>query len=433
MSLNWGNYPPPVETRVDYYRGEIDFATGRDILPYGQGRSYGDVCLINHGTLLSTRYWNHFISFDREKGLLKAQAGVSLADILQVIVPAGWFLPVLPGTKFVTLGGAIANDIHGKNHHRHGTFGCWVKEIGLLRSDEGEIICSEKNKSELFNATVGGLGLTGLITWAEIKLVPLQSSMLSVTTTPFHNLTDFFDLNDRAEEQSEYTVAWLDCQASGNKLGRGIFMSADHQKDQSLTVAQSSPKISVPFYAPSFLLNRVSMKAFNAFYFKWHGQKRKSQAHFDKFFFPLDAIGHWNRLYGKPGFLQYQCVIPHIDREKVLSELLTKIVASGQGSFLSVLKTFGEKTSPGLLSFPMSGVTLALDFANKGETTFQLFKTLDEIIVEAGGRIYPAKDARMSAECFKRGYLNWQDFQPFIDKRFGSNFWRRVTKGDVYE
>jgi FAD/FMN-containing dehydrogenase len=397
------------------------------LLPYGNGRSYGDSCQNQNGVLVDTRPLNRLISFNRETGVLRAESGILLDDILRLIVPSGWFLPVVPGTRFITLGGAIANDVHGKNHHRSGSFGCHVTAFELLRSTGERLTCTQEQNPDWFKASIGGLGLTGLITWAEIALKPVPSAFVDVTTTRFANLGQFFVLNEQAEAAHEYTVAWIDCLAKGQSLGRGVFMAGDHATGMARRAVDlmRPPSLSVPIDAPHALLNRFTLSTFNAAYYRFAKPGHKV-SHFAPYFFPLDGIGHWNRLYGSPGFYQYQCVVPKADANVTLAALLERIANSGQGSFLAVLKGFGNLTSPGMLSFPRPGYTLALDFPNRGDKTLKLFETLDQIVDGAGGALYPAKDARMSADGFARYFPQVDRFRPYIDPRFSSDFWCRV-------
>jgi FAD/FMN-containing dehydrogenase len=430
--LSWGRYPR-VKQEVHEFHWRSDTLpklTNHDkLLPYGMGRSYGDVCLNEGGTILSTNSMARFINFDLENGLIRCDAGVCLKDLLEFIVPHGWFVQVTPGTKYVTLGGMIANDVHGKNHHRVGTFGCHVSCFELLRSNGRRLICSPNQNSDLFAATIGGLGLTGLITWAEIKLKKIDGPYIDTESIRFDNLTEFFELSRDSDNAWEYTVAWVDSLAKGNHLGRGLFMRGNHSTtagpDKLSPIKQ---KLTIPFDAPRYLLNKYSIKFFNnAYYRKQLSKTIHKPQYFDKYFYPLDGIGQWNRLYGKKGLLQYQCVVPPHNGQDVVSEVLKQCRDKGQGSFLSVLKVFGEIASPGLLSFPREGVTLALDFSNHGTKTFLLLDTLDKIVTEAGGAVYPAKDARMASASFKAYYPNWNEFEKHIDPHFSSSFWRRVT------
>ncbi len=429
--FSFGHYPrvsPSAVWSIDWRDQAIPFANAKQFfLCYAQGKSYGDSCLNENGILLDTKRMNRFIAFDAQSGRLRCEAGMTFAEILRVIVPRGWFLPVVAGTQFISLGGAIANDIHGKNHHRSGTLGRDVKCFELLRSNGERLLCSPQQNKELYQATIGGLGLTGMITWAEIQLIPIQNAYLEVEKIKFKNLEEFFAINKASEKEYAYTVAWLDCLAQGEAFGRGIFMRANHAEQQLDSKQCRTPtrKISMPFYLPNKMLNPMTMKAFNNFYY--HQQRpEKKIVHYQSFFFQLDAIHQWNKIYGKRGFFQYQCVMPD-ENQAVIMQLLQRVVASGQGSFLSVLKTFGDLSSPGMLSFPKKGVTLALDFPNQGEKTLALLNELDVMVVAHQGRVYPAKDARMSAATFQYYYPQWQAFAQFKDPQFSSSFWRRVT------
>ncbi|MEZ5673646.1 MAG: FAD-binding oxidoreductase, partial [Thiotrichaceae bacterium] len=396
----------------------------------GVGRSYGDVCLNDGGVLCSARELNHYIDFDPKTGRLCCEAGVTLAEILAFSVPRGWFLSITPGTKFVTVGGAIANDVHGKNHHRAGTFGNHVMQFELVRSNGERLQCSPSSNAELFSATISGLGLTGLITWAEIQLKPICHRAMQAEMIQFYNLEEFFNLSAESDASYEYTMAWVDCNSRGKGFGRGIFFRGNHVTPETAPNVWriSNRSLTMPLDLPGFVLNRHSVAAFNFLYY--HQQSQKSVAKlvdYNPFFYPLDAILRWNRLYGKQGFLQYQCVVPYTDHQ-IITEIIHKITDSGMGSFLAVLKTFGDVKSPGMLSFPRAGVTLALDFPIKGEQTFQLLEYLDEMVVTAGGRVYPCKDARMSPKNFKLYYPQWEAFAQHTDPRFSSSFWRRVTR-----
>lgn len=431
---SWGRYPRLQPERVVplYWQNEVpaldDFE--QPVLPYGLGRSYGDSCLNDAGVLLDITGMNRFIAFDRQAGLLRCEAGISLAEILDLIVPQGWFLPVTPGTKFVTIGGAIASDVHGKNHHCEGTFGRYVERFELLLSDGGRLICSEKENADLYRATIGGLGLTGLILWADIRLKPVQSPFIDLESIRFRDPGEFFRLSEESNEHFNYTVSWIDSTSGGSRLGRGIFMRGNHASADGLTITKTPKQrqIAFPIEAPSFLLNYWSIRLFNQLYYaRQIKQTQRSVVYYDPFFYPLDAILHWNRMYGKRGFFQYQFVLPFNDSHAAITEILERITRSKMASFLAVLKTFGDLPSPGLLSFPRPGVTLALDFPNYGERLLQLFTELDRIVASAGGAIYPAKDARMSPEMFAASFPQWREFSKYIDPQFSSSFWRRVT------
>ncbi len=433
---SWGRYPKIAKDKQDIYHVYPDSfsfpESGKDtnnpslFLAYGQGRSYGDVCLNENGILLDTQHLDHFIKYDKEKGILRCEAGVTFENILQLIIPHNWFLPVTPGTKFISVGGAIANDVHGKNHHKAGTFGRYVLQFELLRSNGERLICSPTENTELFKATIGGLGLTGLINWVEFSLKKIPGSDIEQETFRFNNLKEFYALSDDSNKDWEYTVAWIDCIASGDELGRGLFMRGNHCESRKKHKFKTS-KLSIPFDAPGFLLNKYTVNAFNQLYFK-KPVKQYTKVDYDPFFYPLDSIANWNKLYGKKGFMQYQCVIPGEHREAAMQEMLTLISASGQASFLSVLKEFGDIESLGMLSFPRPGITLALDFPNRGQKTLALLDELDAITLKYSGAVYPAKDARMSAEAFASYFPEWKTFQPYIDPHFSSNFKRRMSK-----
>ena len=393
-------------------------------LAYGMGRSYGDVCLNPGGTLWQTTGLDRFISFDAQTGLLVCEAGVLLRDIQQHFVPRGWMLPVTPGTQFVTVGGAIANDIHGKNHHAAGSFGDHVRTLVLNRTDGSTITCGPELQPDWFAATVGGLGLTGVITEAAIQLRRVAGPWLNVETVPYGDLAEFFQLADASEAAWEHTVSWIDCLAG---VGRGIFMRANPSDLAAWpTPAPRRPR-SMPLVPPFSLINSLSLRPFNAAYFYLKkNQAGRSLAHYQPFFYPLDNLLNWNRIYGPRGFYQYQSVVPRAVGRDAVQAMLTQIARSGQGSFLAVLKTFGQRQSLGMLSFAQPGVTLALDFPNKNAQTLALFARLDAIVREAGGRIYMAKDARMPRELFESGYPRHTEFLTFRDPGISSALSRRL-------
>jgi len=394
-------------------------------LPFGNGRSYGDSCLATSDHVVQLRTLDRFIEVDWEHGIVIAESGVTLSEILALSIPKGWFLSVTPGTQFVTLGGAIANDVHGKNHHLRGTFGSHVHSFGLLRQGEGLLSCSLSENSELFAATIGGLGLTGVITWAKIQLMPINSSQIDSTVVRFDNLSEFFKLSANLDHQHEYSVAWVDCLAQGSKTGRGVFIVGDHAPYGSLSV-EKPKKLQVPVTPPLSLINNLSLHAFNEAYWRVHPKTPSRRwGSYEPFFYPLDRILDWNRIYGRKGFQQYQCVIPDDAAEVAMKDLLDAIAASGQGSFLAVLKRCGDAVSPGLLSFPMPGTSLALDFPQKANLT-ALFKRMDTIVHQAGGRLYPAKDAHMSGNDFRQAYPAWEQLEALRDPCLISRFWKRV-------
>jgi FAD/FMN-containing dehydrogenase len=404
-------------------------------LAWGCGRSYGDVPLNPEGVLIDCGALDRFVSFDHATGLLTAEAGVRLADILAVVCRpeadgGGWFLPVTPGTRFVTLGGAIANDVHGKNHHSYGNFGRHVRAIELARSDGSRFLCSPGDENAaLFAATVGGLGLTGLILRATVQLRRVPGTALEAEDIRFGTLDEFFALAAESEAAEwEYTAAWVDCLASEPSTGRGIFSRARHAPGVAAPPPPLAPTRAVPFTPPFSFVGRRSVKAFNALYWRKLGRAERARrvGGYEPVFYPLDAIGGWNRLYGPRGFHQFQCAVPPAAAEAAAAELLRAVAASGEGSMLSVLKTFGALPSPGLLSFPMEGATLALDLPNRGASTERLLARLEAITLAAGGRLYPAKDMLMSAQAFRAGYPRFEEFRPLMDPRLSSGFARRV-------
>ncbi len=432
---SWGLYPPAKHKNVIklHWISDIPDLSRIEtlVLPYGLGRSYGDNCLNNDNTLLDTSGISRFIEFDKKSGIIKCEAGVSFAKILKVIVPNGWFFPVTPGTKFVTVGGAIANDVHGKNHHTAGTFGKHIISFELLKSSGKKYICSATKNTELYKATIGGMGLTGLILWAQFKLKPINNAYIDAETIKFKNLDEFFELSEKSSKEYEYIVSWIDCTSRGKNFGRGLFFRGNHSSLDKSELPQPKPpkRLPFPFTAPAFLLNRFTLKIANAVIYRSQLKKHtKGIKHYDPFFYPLDSILNWNRMYGKRGFFQYQCVVPYTDGGTAIRQILECISKSGKGSFLAVLKTMGSVSSPGILSFPREGVTLALDFANHGEKTRKLFADLDEIVKSVGGALYPCKDACMSPEMFRFSYAEWKNFNKYIDPKFSSSLWRRVNK-----
>jgi FAD/FMN-containing dehydrogenase len=427
---SWGRYPRH-QSQLIPLRWTSDFPLAikppTAMLPVGLGRSYGDSCLLDQGTLLLASGMNRFLAFNAQTGLLRVEAGVSLEVILRLVVPRGWFLPVTPGTKYVTVGGAIANDVHGKNHHLEGTFGVHVPRFELVRSDGTRMECSSTENAEWYKATIGGLGLTGLITWAEVQLRPIVSRKINYHGIKFNGIDEFLAIS-HASSQIEYTVAWIDCVAQGKGFARGIFMQGGHSSVAEKLEASSQPHLSVPMEMPDMLLNRATVAAFNTLYYhKQFGKQKSGLLDYEPFFYPLDAVAHWNRIYGRNGLLQFQCVVPDGDDTSGITEILRTITASGLASFLAVIKVFGKVPSPGMLSFPRPGITLALDFPVRSEVSFALLDRLAEITLAHGGSMYPAKDARMTPHQFQSFYPQWQEFSSYIDPAFSSSFWRRVT------
>jgi FAD/FMN-containing dehydrogenase len=398
------------------------------MLPFGNGRSYGDSCHNDSGRLLPMRPGAAIRAFDPDAGTLTADAGVLLSEILALVMPHGCFLEVTPGTAQVTLGGAIANDVHGKNHHRRGTFGRSVVSFVLYTSDGRRLTCSASKNQALYRATIGGMGLTGVIESATIRLMHVPSANVRQTAFRFSSIDGYFDAIDTIDSTHEYSVAWIDQLARGTKLGRGVLMAGDHAEDGGEARKPASPRLAVPFAPPVNLLNRMTLKVFNEVYF---GRAPKTPATtiapWASYFHPLDAITGWNRLYGPRGLFQHQSVYPAEAGRRTTIRLIECAQAHGAASFLTVLKRFGDVPSPGLLSFPRPGFTLTLDFANSGKSTLKMLGALDEIVLAAGGAVNPYKDHRMSPEMFAASFPNWADLEALRDPALMSDFWRRTA------
>lgn len=391
---------------------------------HGMGRSYGDACLNPQGTLWLTTGLDHFIAFDDRTGRLVCEVGVLLRDIQRLAVPRGWILPVTPGTQLVTVGGAIANDVHGKNHHVLGAFGDHVQHLTLLRTDGETIQCGPDERPDWFAATVGGVGLTGVIVQAEIQLRRIPGPWLETETIPYANLDEFFQLADDSEAQWEHTVSWIDCIPGSG--GRGVFMRGNPVAAERQPVPPGR-QLTMPIVPPVSLVNRLSLRPFNMAYYhlkKWRAGR--AVTYYEPFFYPLDNLLEWNRMYGPRGFFQYQSVVPRGVARDAVQSMLQEIARFGDGSFLAVLKTFGNRAPVGMLSFAQPGATLALDFPNHGEHTQKLFARLDAIVTEARGRIYLAKDARMPRALFEAGYPRLPEFLKYRDRGISSGLSRRL-------
>jgi FAD/FMN-containing dehydrogenase len=404
----WGNYPV-VDTKAQYVHdisaAQTLVGTSFNGIAHAMGRSYGDSALASQ--VINPLRLDHILNFDPIAGVIDCECGVSLADIVETIVPHGWFLPVTPGTKFVSIGGAIASDVHGKNHHNTGSFSQFVESLDILCADGSVQICNRETNAELFRACCGGMGLTGIILRAKLKLIPIESAYIDQTVHIAENLQEILALFEQYRDAT-YSVAWVDCLAGGKNLGRSVLFIGEHNKDHGFN-ASSKLTGAVPLTAPSVLLNKATVSLFNNLYFT-NAKKRSSRktVTLETFFYPLDNILHWNRLYGKNGFLQYQFVIPKQTGASGLHEILSAIAESGKGSFLSVLKLLGGQNE-NYLSFPMEGYTLALDFKMQPGLT-QFLTRLDDMVMAHGGRIYLAKDARLSATVFRATYPRWEQF-----------------------
>lgn len=412
----WGRYPQQdayLHAPTSCASLELTAKQQNSVLARGMGRSYGDSA--NALNVLQTTYINHFIEFDKATGKLTVEAGITLREILEVIVPSGWFLPVTPGTSYVTIGGAIASDVHGKNHHLAGTFGQHVTSLNILLGTGEVVTTSPQHHADLFHSTCGGMGLTGIIISATIQLLPIRSSLICQKTIKadcIEAACDAFENNSDAT----YSVAWIDCLSKGKSLGRSVIMLGEHSEQGGLKI-DTRQKVSVPFSTPSVLLNSLTMKTFNTAY--WHKSKHNvsQTVGLMPYFYPLDAVGEWNRLYGKKGFVQFQCVVPKLDGVANMRTLLTEISNSGEGSFLAVLKQFGI-ANENLLSFPTEGYTLALDF-KATETAIKTVKKLEDMVVGMGGRLYLTKDAVMHESTFKATYPNWEKFE-VVREQYGA-------------
>jgi decaprenylphospho-beta-D-ribofuranose 2-oxidase len=405
----WGRYPA-VQCRTLALRDRSDitkvFEHCPELIARGNGRAYGDAAINPEMTLLMNAC-DRFLEFDTRTGIVECEAGTLLSDLLEVVVPRRWFPPVVPGTKFVTIGGLIAADVHGKNHHLDGSFGRHVESLRLAMADGAVVNCSRSENSEIFAATLGGMGLTGVILSARIRLRPVSSGMIEEKIIRVPSLDELLQLlNDR--HSTKYSVAWIDCLARGRNFGRAILMLGEHAdaerihgtgKDQSLRL-KGRATISVPVAPPFSPLNKWSIKLFNEFYYRFQ-RPRSGLTHYDRFFFPLDAVLNWNRIYGRRGFVQYQCVVGGIEAERGLRRILSLVPEIGPGAFLAVLKKLGPGNR--FLSFPMEGYTITLDFPVRRETIGNLAK-LDAVLAEHGGRVYLAKDARAPRNVIEQGY-----------------------------
>lgn len=402
-----------------------------EILPVGLGKSYGDSCLNEDGIVINTTGLNKFIEFDKDNNLLTVESGVTLSDCLDFLIPRGYFLITTPGTKNITVGGAIANDVHGKNHHKSGTFGNHVESFRLLRSDNKIYNCSNSENIELYKATIGGLGLTGIIIDATFKVKPVETSYIDIKSIKFDNIYEFLEINSELEKKYEFTVSWIDSTASGSELGRGIYSAGNFSNHLCNKEKKESNKV-IPFPIELPLINNITVKTFNSLFYNKQIKKIETETvHYNPFFYPLDKIDGWNKAYGKKGFIQYQFVIPFGHNIDNLIKILSVIANSGLSSFLTVLKTFGDVSSPGMLSFPRPGITMAIDFSMQNRKIFDVLKQTDEILKQTGGVIYPAKDARMSANNFQIFYPQWKEFSQYIDPKFSSSFWRRVINNKI--
>lgn len=439
---NWSRYPV-VNAQTHTFRTREELKELIHNIPRlitrGAGLSYGDASLGEH--ILSTKYFNKILEFDPVKGIIRCESGVTLAELLQVIVPEGWFLPVTPGTKFITVGGAIAADVHGKNHHKEGSFGHYVQEMDIMVASGEVITCSKQTNTGLFHDTCGGMGLTGVVLDAAIQLKKIETSYIIQKNLIAPNLKELIHLLKKHND-STYSVAWIDCISTGKAMGKGVLMVGEHAEMHELSGKQRKnpskvheyPRVKVPFELPAFVLSRFSISIFNRLYHLKHVMaKRELVSHYDTFFYPLDFVEGWNKMYGKRGFLQYQFVIPFEQGEETLEEIIHRISNSKLASFLSVLKLLGNGEHS--VAFPMPGFTLALDLP-VSEKLFPLLDDLDEIVASKGGRLYLAKDARMKSKTFCQGYPDLAKFRQSLsrsgaNKKFESLLSKRLMGNEI--
>jgi decaprenylphospho-beta-D-ribofuranose 2-oxidase len=430
----WGGYPR-VRSRV--YRAErvSDLSemllSGNEAqwITRGEGRSYGDAATNGDRAVVDVRRLNRLLNFDQETGMLECEAGVTVEELLAIFVPRGWFPPITPGTKFVTLGGAFAADVHGKNHHKKGAMSAAVHSIALLLPGGETLTCSRNENADLFWATAGGMGLTGTILTLRLPLLKIQSASVDVTTVRARNIDEAMSLFGDLDEEYEYSAAWLDGFSTGKDLGRSVLLFGNHSQEGELVAGRPSP-FDMPRLFPSFLLNNWSVKCFNTVYFYRHPRNRQDvHVHYEPYFYPLDRVGNWNRAYGRNGFLQYQFVVPDSAGLQAVSSVLEMFKPSEVFPYLVVLKRFGPQE--GLLSFPMAGYTLALDFPNLGPQLFEFLDRVDQVVVENGGRVYLAKDSRMKSEMCRSMYAGldkWLETKKRVDpdNRLSSDLSRRL-------
>jgi FAD/FMN-containing dehydrogenase len=417
----WGRYPvAESELRTPSSReGAIALMCDAGaVVARGNGRSYGDAA-IGVQTTLSMLGLDRMLRFDSETAILRIEAGVLLSDVLSTLLPHGFFPFVVPGTRHVTIGGAIASDVHGKNHHKEGGFGDHVLQLVLATGNREIVSASREQNPELFWGTVGGMGLTGIILEATLRLRRIETGWIRQTTLVANDLAAALATLEAASDAT-YCVAWIDCLAKGPRLGRSLVFLGEHATREELEPDEArelfplprEPRISLPFDLPGFSLNPMSVATFNELYFRAGARKAGAPrlVAAGSFFFPLDGIADWNRIYGRRGFVQHQCVLPQATAAGAIAEMLDRITRRGGASFLAVLKRLGR--SSGTLSFPMEGYTLALDLPLAPDL-LAFLDDLDRLVVGAGGRLYLAKDARQSRATFEAGYPNADRFRKF--------------------
>ena len=417
----WGRYPVVSSSvfraeKVGDVGDRIASSGSHTLIARGAGRSYGDAALNRGGDTVLMGRLNRMLAFDEDSGVVRCEAGVTMAELLDVFVPRGWFLGVTPGTKYVTVGGAIASDAHGKNQHRDGNFGDFVNSITLMLASGAVIRCSEQENRDIFRSTLGGMGLTGVILDAELRLQKVAGGFVQTRRLKSRDLAETIALFDEHESAFQYSVAWVDCLARSSRVGRGVLMFGNHaDATQRSHMNISSRHLKVPIDLPAWLLNPVSLRAFNNLYYALSPRKNDAVEHFDGFFYPLDFLTDWNRLYGKRGFIQYQCVLPSTSSTQSLRALLALFGDHGHGSFLAVLKRFGR--GRGGLSFPVDGYTVSLDIPMR-DGLLAILDRADQMVADEGGRVYLAKDARLSARMFRQMYPDlpaWRRVKDRVD------------------
>jgi decaprenylphospho-beta-D-ribofuranose 2-oxidase len=431
---NWGNYPVMQSEEESFvFTDQLAGLVEKDqpFIPRGNGRCYGDASL--SGRTISTLKFDKILSFDTDKGIFECQSGITLDQILNVIVPRGWFLPVTPGTKFITIGGALGSDVHGKNHHVEGSISNHIADMDVVLASNEVVRCSPEVNADLFEATCGGMGLTGIISRVKFRLKKIETSYIRQKQIKAANLQELVELFDTYNHHT-YSVAWIDCLKKGKHFGRSILMLGEHatiediggSRRQEPLALPKNKQITFPFNMPSWVLNKLTVKTFNFLYYTKNFKKEiNNVVSYEPFFYPLDAVLHWNRLYGKSGFVQYQFVLP-LDAKQGLIEILHRISDEGLGSFLAVLKVFGKQES--VISFPKEGYTLALDFpVRKG--LFRFLDELDALVLKHRGRLYMSKDARMKPEMLTAGYPGLEKFKAIL-KRYNPDGKIRSVQSD---
>ena len=424
----WGRYPL-IEAKLKSptsIKELIELISRGNAIGRGNGRSYGDSSISKQNTICMKNF-NRILEFDSKNGLIVVESGVLLSEIITTFLYRGWFPKVTPGSKYVTIGGMVACDVHGKNHHKDGCFGNYVEWLDIITSD-GEIIrCSRKTNSEVFNWTIGGMGLTGIVLRIAFYLHPVTTSWIKQKTIPAKNIDHAIEIFEENLE-STYSVAWIDCLSKGNKLGRSLVMLGEHANISDLNfdmkndplIIKSKTKILIPFNFPSFILNSLTVKIFNSIYYAL-GKKKKNYklVDYDTYFYPLDYLLDWNKIYGSKGLAQFQCVLPLKNAKLGIREMLDALSFSKSNSFLTVLKRFGKQE--GCLSFPMEGYTLALDFPIT-KKNIDLMKKLDEITLKYKGRFYLAKDSRMNRDTFKKSDIRFEEYKRFRSSKMKKSF-----------